>query len=65
MLHPTNGWPAPAAARQTFNKSDALKAIFSEYGDVVHCYIPRSPTDPTRSKGFAFVGFKHSFAADA
>lgn len=50
---------------QSFNKSDALRAIFSEYGEVVHCYIPRSATDASRTKGFAFVGFKHSFAADA
>lgn len=52
-------------APQTFTRHDTLKAIFAEYGEVVQCYIPKSATDSLRSKGFAFVGFKHSFAADA
>ena len=58
--------PAPSPpSPQGFTPTEKLKAIFSEYGEVVQCSLPRSPTDPSRTRGFAFVGFKHSFAADA
>jgi hypothetical protein len=59
---------APARAPyslQQFTQTDTLRKIFSEYGDVSHCYMPRSATNPNACKGFAFVQFKHSFAADA
>ncbi|KAL4458497.1 hypothetical protein ABPG75_013362 [Micractinium tetrahymenae] len=49
----------------TFTDFTKLQRIFSEYGEVLSCYMPRSPIDPTRCRGFAFVQFKHSFAADA
>ncbi|KAL4426495.1 hypothetical protein ABPG77_008353 [Micractinium sp. CCAP 211/92] len=45
--------------------SARLQRIFSEYGEVTSCHLPRSPIDPTRCRGFAFLHFKHSFAADA
>ena len=43
---------------------DRLKDLFAENGEVTHCHMPRSAANPALGKGFAFVHFKHSFAAD-
>ena len=55
----------PALHPQSFTNHEALKKVFGEYGEVTSCYLPRNPTNPSACRGFAFVHFKHSFAADA
>ncbi len=50
---------------QYFTDLEALKKIFANYGEVVHSYMPRNINNPNLSRGFAFIQFKHSFAADA
>lgn len=60
-LHLPSSIPCP----QSFTQAEELRRVFGEYGEVTNCYLPRQAADPSRSKGFAFVQFKHSFAADA
>jgi RNA recognition motif-containing protein len=45
--------------------NEPLRRLFSEYGEVTSCHLPRSTANPSLAKGFAFVHFRHSFAADA
>ena len=50
---------------QYFTDLDSLKKVFANYGEVVHSYMPRNLNNPNLSRGFAFIQFRHSFAADA
>lgn len=50
---------------QSFFDKAALNKIFSPFGQIDYIHLPRSLHNSTTNRGFAFVGFKHSFEADA